>query len=321
MNVILDPNLYHGENKKDNFFEGWYFKMVTKDRKHTLAIIPGISLSKDSHSFIQVLQGEKNSFNYFRYPTFKFSYSNSPFSINIDQSSFSLKRLLLNIRNEKLKIIGALYFDNIIPWKDSTLNPGSMGFYNYLNFMECYSQVCALDGNIQGVLTINDELIDFHGGKVYIEKNWGKSFPLSWLWIQSNYFNDKRATVTCSVGEIPFPLKSFRGFLIGVTVDDIFFKFTTMNRSHLDIKLNNNDITLQVKNKNFKLSLKTKSTKDNFILCHGPKDGKMIPYVKETLTGTVQIELLDLKNDKLIYSGEGYNTGIEYGGNLINSLE
>ena len=266
MNVILDPNLYHGENKKDNFFEGWYFKMVTKDRKHTLAIIPGISLSKDSHSFIQVLQGEKNSFNYFRYPTFKFSYSNSPFSINIDQSSFSLKRLLLNIRNEKLKIIGALYFDNIIPWKDSTLNPGSMGFYNYLNFMECYSQVCALDGNIQGVLTINDELIDFHGGKVYIEKNWGKSFPLSWLWIQSNYFNDKRATVTCSVGEIPFPLKSFRGFLIGVTVDDIFFKFTTMNRSHLDIKLNNNDITLQVKNKNFKLSLKTKSTKDNFIL-------------------------------------------------------
>ncbi|SCJ61327.1 Uncharacterised protein [uncultured Clostridium sp.] len=317
MNIILHPNLYHGKNKKDNFFEGWYFKIVTKDRKHTLAIIPGISLSKDSHSFIQVLQGEKNLYNYIRYPTFKFSYSNSPFSVNIDQSSFSFKRLLLNIRNENLKIIGALYFDNLVPWKDSTINPGSMGFYNYLKFMECYSQVCALDGDIQGVMTINDELIDFHGGKVYIEKNWGRSFPVEWLWVQSNTFKDSRATVTCSLGEIPFPLKNFRGFLIGVTVDNIFFPFTTMNRSKLDLKIENNDILLTVIHKNLRLSIKTITDNNSFILCYGPQDGQMVPFVRETLTAKVEMELVDIKNNVLIYSGESSNTGVEFGGNLM----
>ncbi|MDS0524252.1 hypothetical protein NNC19_01090 [Clostridium sp. SHJSY1] len=46
-----------------------------------------------------------------------------------------------------------------------------MGFYNYLDFMECYSQVCAVDGYIRGKLYINEEEIDFTGGKVYVEKN------------------------------------------------------------------------------------------------------------------------------------------------------
>lgn len=75
----LNPNLYHGKNKKNNFFEGWYYKIVSMDRKYTFAFIPGISLSTDSHSFIQVLQGEKVLYNYCRYPSRKFSCSSSPF--------------------------------------------------------------------------------------------------------------------------------------------------------------------------------------------------------------------------------------------------
>ncbi|EKY26723.1 hypothetical protein HMPREF0216_01908 [Clostridium celatum DSM 1785] len=41
-----------------------------------------------------------------------------------------------------------------------------MGFYNYLNFMECYSQVCALDGGIYGYLKLNNKEIDFTDGKM-----------------------------------------------------------------------------------------------------------------------------------------------------------
>ena len=43
----------------------------------------------------------------------------------------------------------------------------------------------------------------------------------------------------------------------------------------------------------------------------------MVPFVKETLTAKVQMELVDTKNNTLIYSGEGSNTGIEFGGNLM----
>ena len=58
-----------------------------------------------------------------------------------------------------------------------------------------------------------------------------------------------------SLGEIPFPLKNFRGFLIGVTVDNMFFPFTTMNRSKLDLKVESDDILLTVIHKNLRLSL------------------------------------------------------------------
>lgn len=320
MNAKLNPDLYHGKNKKDNFFEGWYFKITSKDKKYTFALIPGISLSNDSHCFVQILQGEKVLYNYCRYPIDSFSYSNNPFHIKIDKNYFSLDGLFIDISQDNINIIGSLSFHNIVKWKDSIINPGSMGFYNYLSFMECYSQVCALNGDIKGTLTINDEVIDFNGGKIYIEKNWGKSFPVEWLWIQSNCFNDSRATVTCSLGEIPFPIKNFRGFLIGVTIDDRFYKFTTINRSKISLSNYNNDISLTAIHKNLKLSLKTSSNKEQFMLCYGPIDGKMTPYVRESLTATVEMELIDMRHNKVIYNGVGNNAGIEYGGNLIDSL-
>ena len=45
--AILNPSTYHGTLQKPPFFEGWYFKMVSADEKHKIAIIPGIILGKD----------------------------------------------------------------------------------------------------------------------------------------------------------------------------------------------------------------------------------------------------------------------------------
>ena len=41
----------------------------------------------------------------------------------------------------------------------------------------------------------------------------------------------------------------------------------------------------------------------------------MIPLVDETLTGEVEMTLLDNKKNTLIYYGIGKGAGIEYGGN------
>ncbi|HSN94632.1 MAG TPA: hypothetical protein VLR89_06175 [Anaerolineaceae bacterium] len=49
---ILNPGLYHGFNKKPPFFEGWYFKMISADERHKIAIIPGIFLGQNAHSFV-----------------------------------------------------------------------------------------------------------------------------------------------------------------------------------------------------------------------------------------------------------------------------
>ncbi|WP_195989579.1 tocopherol cyclase family protein [Clostridium sp. D53t1_180928_C8] len=322
MKSIINPNLYHGKNKKNNFFEGWYFKIVSKDKKDTFAIIPGISMGNSQnnrHSFIQILDGTNKLFNYCKFPFTDFSYFNTPFSISISDNIFSLDHIVLNINIDNISLFGELKFSTPYTWKDSLINPGSMGFYNYLTFMECYSQVCVLDGDISGYLNFNNKKIDFNGGKIYIEKNWGKSFPIEWLWIQSNTFNDNKATITCSVGEIPFPISNFRGFLIAATVDKKFYKFTTINRSKLNLILNKDSVELTVTNKNLTLFLKTETKNSDFILCYGPRNGEMSPYVRETLIGKLYMKLYNNKTNELIYEGFGENTGIEYGGKLMNN--
>ena len=54
--------------------------------------------------------------------------------------------------------------------------------------MEWYP--CSTDSS--GSLEINGAEISFEGGKGYIEKDWGRSMPSDWIWIQSNHFEDRR---------------------------------------------------------------------------------------------------------------------------------
>ena len=322
MNTLKNPNLYHGKNKTKNFFEGWYYRIVTKDNSRTFAFIPGISLGNnavENHSFIQLLDGNNKFYHYFKYNETSFSTKNNPFKVRIDNNSFRMNGISLDIYKDSLSLKGYLVFSNIRKWDDSTLNPGSMGFYNYLTFMECYSQVCAINGTCSGILNYNGEVIDFTGGTVYIEKNWGKSFPLEWLWVQCNTFNDNRCSLTCSFGHIPFPIKSFKGFLIAITVDDILYKFTTLNKSKITMDLSN-DVEVIATNKNLRLTFKTLSNTDEFILCYGPKNGEMTPYVNESLISTVYLKLENKTTNEIIYEGIGSNAGIEYGGKLLDII-
>ena len=310
--MSIHPDLYHGEKKHQNFFEGWYFKIVDPTNKYTLALIPGIAFGEnrsEHHAFVQVVNFVDFSYDYYRYPVADFSTDKKPLQIRVANNEFSFKQISVTTK----AVSGELALGELIKWPDSKLNPGSMGFYNHFPFMECYTQVCALDGIIKGgMLNIGGRVIDFTGGRFYIEKNWGKSFPSSWIWIQSNSFPDHQATVTCSLGVVPMPGGyKFRGFLIGVTVDNKFYRFTTINRSSLTLNVEDHDIILYSQNKFFSLILKTKSNPDDFLQCYGPKNGKMIPYVKETLKGTVEMTLIDKRHEVIVYHGVGENCGIE----------
>ena len=317
MKENFNPDLYHGKNKRKNFFEGWYFKIVDKKNNYKLAIIPGVSYGHeeyDSHCFIQIINGK--DFNYLSYDIENFKYNNSKFRICINSNIFTLESMSLSISHNNLSIYGNLIFKNLIKWPNSIINPGSMGFYNYLKFMECYSQVCAINGSIVGSLNINGIHTDFTGGKIYIEKNWGKSFPKSWLWIQSNSFKNRKVSVSCSIGTIPFPIKTFTGFIIGVTLENDFYSFTTINNSKINIKHFGDDICLTVSKNNLKLTIKTFTNKKDFLTLKTPNKGSMNSTTKETINGEVYMLLEDTKLNKKIFEDIGLSAGVEYGGNF-----
>jgi hypothetical protein len=312
-----NPDVYHGRDKKANFFEGWYFKIVHPKKNYTYCFIPGIFLASNkehSHSFIQVVKGHEANFKYLKFKREEFEASPYEFDISIGKSSFSIQRVNLNINQQDEKISGKLTFKNIVKWPDSIINPGSMGFYNYLDFMQCYSQVCAIDGDIEGRLIINNEEIDFTGGKVYIEKNWGKAFPYSYIWVQGNSFEKEQAALSCSIGHIPFPVKSFTGFLIGIHVKGEFYKFTTINNSSLSVDCQEDRVILETHNKRYFLRVEAIYEGNTFIDLLAPRDDNMVPIARETLQGKITVSLYDKKRDELLLSGSSSAAGIEFSG-------
>jgi hypothetical protein len=56
------------------------------------------------------------------------------------------------------------------------------GWYSFMRFMECYHGIIVVDADAEG--TVNGEFRS--GERFYLEKDWGTSFPRSWIWLQSN---------------------------------------------------------------------------------------------------------------------------------------
>lgn len=314
---LRKPDLYHGKNKTKNFFEGWYFKISDKSGKHVVAFIPGISMGSRpefSHSFLQIVNGIDNHYDYIKYVPDSFKYSEDKLDIQVDKNQFSLDGFSLDVDFENTKISGSINFLEIFKWPDTLLNPGSMGFYNYLTFMECYSQVCALDISLSGSLNINGEEVSFENGKGYIEKNWGREFPYSWIWVQANNFSLKNASVTCSIGRVPFLTTTFKGFLIGLTIDGLFYEFTTMNRSKFNITKTDIGVDIDCQNKTHILKIRVETDKSTFMTLNGPRDGDMIPLVDESLSGIVSLTLISKEDNTILFKDKSSAAGVEYGG-------
>lgn len=318
---IRNPDLYHGKNKKGSFFEGWYFKIVHPSEDYTYCFIPGIFISSNkehTHSFIQIVKGHEADYKYIRFKKEEFEAGTDEFHVSIGKNLFSINEMSLNIDEHGESISGKISFKNIIRWPDSIINPGSMGFYNYLKFMQCYSQVCAVDGYIEGSLNIDGRDIDFTGGKVYIEKNWGEEFPYSYIWMQGNSFEKENAAITCSIGHIPFPFGSFTGFLIGMYANDKFYKFTTINRSSISIDCSEEKISLETENKEASLKVEAEYKNETLIDLYAPRNEKMVSIAKETLQGRFKATLYDKKRDCIVLSDYCHSVGIEFLGNYGN---
>ena len=315
MNNILNPDLYHGKNKHNYFFEGWYFKLTDTKEDLSIALIPGIIKGKNQHSFIQYVNGASKSFKYFTFSHKDFISSDKAFNINIAGNYFSLEGIKINLQDKEQSIALDLQFNNIVRWPDSVINPGSMGFYNYLTFMECYSQVSAIDGYASGTILINEKEYKLTNSKIYIEKNWGKKFPYSWFWFQCNTFSQKDLALTCSIAHIPFPIYSFRGFLAAFRYKDEVITFTTMKRSKLTITRGEDSLSFRLSNRNYELIIEPKSQDEDFLLLHSPDGEVMKPDVLESIVSEIRVTLKEKSTGKILAEDTGIKAGIEYGGN------
>jgi len=181
---VMHPEWYHGHGKRPPFFEGWYYKLVDASGEHRYAIIPGIFLSDDPeehHAFVQVLDGVTGRATYHRYPPLSFHAARGEFDVRVGANRFTLESIKLDIESANQVIRGEVHFDGLTPWPVTLTSPGIMGWYSWVPFMECYHGVLSLDHTLRGGFTVDGQDIDWTGGRGYIEKDWGMSFPSAWI--------------------------------------------------------------------------------------------------------------------------------------------
>jgi len=307
---IYKPEVFQGNLKMKNYFEGWYFKHISEDLNNVWSFIPGLSLTEnDPHSFIQVINGISGESEYIRYPLDAFKWDRRNLYVKVGDSVFTGKNADLKIENDKLNVSGHLEYSNIIKYPKKLLSPGIMGWYSFVPFMECKHGIVSVNHDLKGVLTVNDTGIDFSGGKGYIEKDWGTSFPEAWLWIQANNFSNYDTSFTFSVAKIPWLGKFFIGFIAFLHYNKKFHLFSTYNDSSItEINHTSDHINLSIKNSNS--TLKISVLRKTFGELRAPASGSMSRRIKESIDSEVIISLYDNQKN-LLYTDTSRRAGLE----------
>lgn len=308
--LIKNPQLFQGEeylNKKKNYFEGWYFKNI--NCQNGISFIPGINIDDTAQkAFIQIITNEESYF--VNYTMKDFSFNHNPFCIKIGNNSFSKEAIEIDIedKSQNLKIYGNIKYSNSKNINTNAFAPNIMGPFSYIPFMECNHAIISMQNTIKGCIHINDKMLCFDNNKGYIEKDWGYSFPKSYIWCQGNNFQKTNASFMLSIADIPFKLFTFKGIICALLIDNKEFKFTTYNNTKLikcEIKENSFNITL--KRNLYILNIKSKYNRG--LKLAAPIKGKMTKDIFESISASVTVTLK--KKKEIIFCDTSNMCGLE----------
>lgn len=318
------PDYYQGTYKNKNYFEIWYYKISDRTSEHVIAFIPGIIRGMNDHghqSFLQILDGTTNKSTYISYGVDSLTpYTNTSY-IKLGNHEFGLKSIRLNHYDSKYQIVGELNVVDLVQWPDSALNPGSMGYLNYVPFLKWRNQVTLLYGEILGKLLINNKEVDFTGGRIYIEKMWGKNFPDDYIWVQSGDFCQPRVSFTCRIARLSILGIPRKVFFAAFYLNGVVYKFTSLQHAKIKVEQLYNELKLTFVHHDLQLTATASYERDDYIDWRGPKNGELVLPLRHTLTGQIRVELVDLFKNKTIYSGIGETAGIEIKGKVYPQKE
>ncbi|NNF33295.1 MAG: hypothetical protein HKN68_04260 [Saprospiraceae bacterium] len=306
---LYHPEIFQGNLRKNNYFEGWYYKLVTADESHAMAIIPGVSIGREEpdHAFVQLLDGVNCKSYYYRYPIEAFQAAEKELDVRIGNNHFILDGLTIDTDDFK----GTVQFSGRHPLPTSLLSPGIMGWYSFTPMMECYHGVMSMHHRLAGRISNGKIDLDFNGGIGYHEKDWGTSFPRCWIWAHSNHFDDDQPiSLMASVAHIPWKGHYFIGFIVSFLFQEEIMIFATYNGSRKKVFIEDDHVLMSFKRKDRQLDIIAHHAPGADL--RSPIQGLMTGKVNESLQA--RLEVTYSENGKVLYSGEGTSAGLEVAG-------
>ncbi len=315
---ILHPSAYHGQGARPPFFEGWYFKMVSAGQEQAYAVIPGVyhaSEAARSHAFIQVMDGRAARSAYYFFPVEAFYATEGTFEVSIGNNTFSERGLRLDLSGQEIGLRGEIEHQGVVPWPVTLLSPGIMGWYAWMPFMECYHGVVSLDHALRGRLEVSGRPVDFTGGRGYIEKDWGRAFPLAYIWMQSNHFSMPGASLTASIAVIPWLASAFNGFIVGLWHAGRLYRFATYTGARVEnLQVTDEAVLWVISSRRHRLEILARRRQGG--LLHAPTTLEMDRRVAETLDAEIEVRLLETGpgGQRQLFHDQSGSAGLEMAG-------
>jgi tocopherol cyclase len=287
-------------NKSRSYFEGWYFKH--QNGRQTVAFIPGVSIDSQGRrsAFIQIVTDQLSDCAVYPYSAFRVC--PRKLAVRIGNCIFSDSSIKIDLDTPPLKCRGILKYGPLIPPESDIMGP-----FRFIPFMECNHGTISLKHSLSGSLELNGSPIEFDGGTGYIEKDWGTSFPKSYLWVQCNRFSEASCSIMVSIADIPLAGLSFKGCIGIVRYQGQEYRLATYNGVHI-IRCDETGFVLKQKNFVLEADLSVKSPQKLI----APRTGTMSRIIRENAACRARFRFY--RDGALLFELQSEDAGFEYVG-------
>ncbi len=327
---LYQPHVFQGSLQKRPYFEGWYFKIVDRTQNLSLCLIPGVAMGGhgDDHAFIQYADSHSGTSGYLRFDLSEVNFSTEKLDLMLGEHQLSDTQIRIK-KNQEMPFGLDLDISDPLYYPVRLTHPGIMGPFRFFPAMECYHGVRIVHGRVRGTITMEDRVLTLEDGEIYLEKDWGRSFPREWIWIQASAFESQDhpelpVHLLLSVANIPWMKRSFNGHLGYLWLGDERIPFGTYCGSKVHLSTEEGDmhqstdvnqpLTLVVNKGDYHIVVIAKPVKPVPLIA--PSAGKMIRHMLEDLEAEIFIEVF--KNGEAYYSGLARFAGLESCGEYTN---
>ena len=155
------------------------------------------------------------------------------------------------------------------------------------------------------LVACNNKEIKINNGIGYIEKDYGSSFPKTYLWIQCNDFQNEKASIMVSIADIPLLGYEFKGCIAAILYKGKEYRMATYNGVKI---IDYNKKGLTIKRGRYKLHIDIEDNNAKKLLA--PNKGEMERVIYEAIACSGRFRFH--KKDKLIFDLKSNNTSFEY---------
>lgn len=223
--VTSPRRFFHATARSKSYFEGWYFKQSTAS--HTVALIPSFHRDKNGNaSALLQVAADGVSFQV-AYRADQFAADPNRLDVRIGDSRFTADGVSLLIDTKELSLKGSLHFG-----PPTALRSDIMGPFRHLPAMQCNHGVLSMKHTVDGMLLVNGARLLFDRADGYIETDWGRSFPRTYLWTQCNGLDS--IAVMASVADIPIGPATFTGCICAILVGGQEVRIATYHGAHVE---------------------------------------------------------------------------------------